>query len=171
MFQTEARELVHRNAVLLIQPREFQPELPLCAVCGRSAACAQQLECAVTVPGQLLHVRLERPELYESAAGQASHDRHGRGSGRAPAQHIELLGGAIELRDHLAIMAPRVADLLRFTRIGSIELASCRLVFALEPAVLALESIQAIPKVRVELIGPFVRCVHRGLSLSMCYST
>lgn len=64
------RQATHCRAVLLVEPTEFQPELPLCQRGGRPAADDEQAQRHLAVAAKGVHAGLQRAELLQSAARQ-----------------------------------------------------------------------------------------------------
>ena len=68
MAAAEVRQLEYRGTVLLIDPREFQPEFPLRPRGGAITACDEDAQRSAAMRGKLAHRRLERAEFVESTA-------------------------------------------------------------------------------------------------------
>ena len=64
MLVAEVRESAHGDAVLLIEPGKFQPELALGRGDGDEPACGKYPQGDVAVGGQLAHQRLKLTQLF-----------------------------------------------------------------------------------------------------------
>ena len=74
MGEAELRQAVHGSAIFLVGPGELQPEVVLCERSGDVTARDEDTQCGITVPGELLHARLQRAELFPCAPRQKSRD-------------------------------------------------------------------------------------------------
>lgn len=161
--EAEFREPVHGNSVFLINPGEFQPELPLRFDGRRPPARTEKPQRRVAPPGKLEHARLEGRELRLHPARGEPHHRGRSRLGRTPAQRLELTRRTIELRDDLAVSKPGFPELANLCGTGAVEAPARALVLALDATVLTLQPIQTIPERGVEPFGSRLCrcCTHR----------
>lgn len=82
MLIAELREPTDGDSILLIEPRELEPELALGGCDSDEAARCEHAQSDVAIGGELAHQRLQLAQLVECAAGE---ELRGHGSpGQTP---------------------------------------------------------------------------------------